>query len=479
MENQDIRVENPMPAASEPFLAATPAEPVSPIRYFNVQQHGFSNGLLQIEKDDYERFIENYQKAEDCETQLAQLANERRQTSELRGTLRRELTEVDTEIAKLEQEMVEARQGADAKKAEVERKQTRLELVRKEMIETLDAHRSDYVLFNGILFLVAAFVFMLADVGISYSVVATNLKMQGWDGVFFSIGLGLLPIALKPLYDRIAEKRLHHDQFMNKKNALPFILVSVLAALVIFACAIAFALLRTNIYSQILQSSEPPLPLSFEEKSAPENGGQASEDANPFKDPYAAVGLVCAGVVFIFGGTICLSIAIPVLYRNNRKRRYTKNEKRELSNIDNLETERAVFCMRMEKAANAITSYEKRKRDIIDQLNGLPSTKDYEGRKVDLYNSLSEAVTKRRIYAYRDAYLRGVARRSLYTSDELRRLAALINEKEEETEDHSENSGGRPGKTRLRPYLAVRRMLNERMRRSSGTSLSEDAIINV
>jgi hypothetical protein len=288
---------------------------------------------------------------------------------------------------------------------------------------------------------------MGADIGISYSIIATNLEMHGLEGLLLAVGIGGLSVAIKPLYDRMAEKRLHHEKHQLQGNKWSFIIVSVLTVVAVICCVGMFAYLRTDILAQTTASTDP---ATFTDGiSVP----QSENPYNPWAAWYTQAGMIAAGLVFIFGGTICMSIAIPVLFRNRKTHSWNRKSTKLQLEIDIAEDAVKPIAIETDMNVVAMHAAEETLGKIRGKIAQLEDPRNLEARRDELQAELAKEKTAQNIASYHDAYERGRA-----SSD---------------AEGSPTTSGPRRRRTE-RPWVEVRRLLAEHRRRQSIVPLVEE-----
>jgi len=443
------------------------------VYYFNVRDHGYTNGLLGVPGEHYLDFIRYYEEAEALEETLAQNGTARKMLTEQRNALQRAEEESRTVLLNKQNEAATAENARRAAEEKVKHLENHKAALDGEHTALMDAHRSDYTLASGLLFLLFGLVFMGADMGISYSVIAQNLGMKGWEGILLAVGLGGLSVMAKPLYDRIAEKRLHHRESRLEGRKAWFFAFGVLGLILIIACVSCFAFLRTEMMVMLNASTDTGV---FDPTAVASAAPETSPESAIFGKWYTQAGMVAAATVFIIGGTICMSIAIPVLFRNSKRIGYRRRSARLGRALDTAHAELTPLQARASTTALEVANAEETLATTREKLEALPSADALEARRSELQASLLQARTQQKLAAYLDAKDRGTARRETLTDAEKLTASVLQSANEGSSE---KSSGGSPERRRVRPFVAVRRMLTERMRRESGTSLATDTTLDI
>jgi hypothetical protein len=201
------------------------------------------------------------------------------------------------------------------------------------IVASLKLKIKDIILENSllalVLMLVAALAFISADFIISYTVVSTQLLLNGGDvndyfygwnpnSLIFALALAAIPFLLKPAYDRLIEQ-----PYKLNKNKNYFNVLIILVALAAFGLLVNTGYVRLKDFEDfntieatnendndggmdLISQSEPQLPSISE---IPNN--------------YIAFVVVVSGVLFALGGAILLGMGLPEL-RKRMKRAWLK-----------------------------------------------------------------------------------------------------------------------------------------------------------
>jgi hypothetical protein len=206
----------------------------------------------------------------------------------------------------------------------------------KAIVASLKVKIKDIILENSllalVLMLVAALAFISADFIISYTVVSTQLYLDGkifgdWkffgfnlnpSTLIFALALAAIPFLLKPAYDRLVEQ-----PYKLNKNKKYFNVLIILVALTALGLLINTGFVRlkdfedfntmqaTNVIVSgggmgLVLPPEPPVPSSSEKP-----------------EYFIAFVVVVSGVLFALGGAILLGMGLPEL-RKRVKRAWLK-----------------------------------------------------------------------------------------------------------------------------------------------------------
>lgn len=279
--------------------------------------HGLLDAQIGLEKTAFQEQSEGGTEYESVNGKVNELEKKQSTASALKDELidlfgRRELTSLwDKQIAE--------------NKAKIE------EL--KDIVASLKLKIKDVILENSllalVLMLVAALAFISADFIISYTVVSTQLYLNGGDvkdyfygwnpnSLIFALALAAIPFLLKPAYDRLIEQ-----PYKLNKNKNYFNVLIILVALTALGLLINTGFVRLKDFEDIntMQATnvivsgggmglglppEPPVPSS----------PKKPEYFIPFV-------VVVSGVLFALGGAILLGMGLPEL-RKRVKRAWLK-----------------------------------------------------------------------------------------------------------------------------------------------------------
>lgn len=203
----------------------------------------------------------------------------------------------------------------------------------KVIVASLKLKIKDIILENSllalILMLVAALAFISADFVISYTVVSTQLLLNGGDvndyfygwnpnSLIFALALAAIPFLLKPAYDRLVEQ-----PYKLNKNKNYFNVLIILVALAALGLLINTGFVRLKDFEDLektYQTSASVTGGGMPIGTTPEPPVPSSPEKPEFFIPFV---VVVSGVLFAFGGAILLGMGLPEL-RKRMKRAWLK-----------------------------------------------------------------------------------------------------------------------------------------------------------
>jgi hypothetical protein len=204
----------------------------------------------------------------------------------------------------------------------------------KDIVASLKLKIKDIILENSVLalvlMLVAAISFISADFIISYTVVSTQLLLNGQifggteilgfnpSSLIFALALAAIPFLLKPAYDRLVEQ-----PYKLNKNKNYFNVLIILVALTALGLLINTGFVRLKDFEDLKKNDQtnaiviggglalgsPPVPPVPSSPEKPEY--------------FIAFVVVVSGVLFALGGAILLGMGLPEL-RKRVKRAWLK-----------------------------------------------------------------------------------------------------------------------------------------------------------
>jgi hypothetical protein len=202
----------------------------------------------------------------------------------------------------------------------------------KVIVASLKLKIKDIILENSllalVLMLVAALAFISADFVISYTVVSTQLYLDGeiFEGYkifgfnpspfIFALALAAIPFLLKPAYDRLVEQ-----PYKLNKNKNYFNVLIILVALAALGLLVNTGFVRLKDFED---------QNKIEEINAIGNGGMDLDPIKPAVTPspekpeyFIPFVVVVSGVLFALGGAILFGMGLPEL-RKRVKRAWLK-----------------------------------------------------------------------------------------------------------------------------------------------------------
>ena len=203
-----------------------------------------------------------------------------------------------------------------------------------DIVASLKLKIKDIILENSllalVLMLVAALAFISADFIISYTVVSTQLLLNGQifggaeilgfnpSALIFSLALAAIPFLLKPAYDRLVEQ-----PYKLNKNKKYFNVLIILVALTALGLLINTGFVRLKDFEDLKKIDQTNASV-FGGGMGLGSPAETPVPSNSEKPEYfIAFVVVVSGVLFALGGAILLGMGLPEL-RKRVKRAWLK-----------------------------------------------------------------------------------------------------------------------------------------------------------
>ena len=437
-------------------------------------QHGYTGGADQVRPDNYEGYLSSQinhewlteriaEKQADARRVDAQLAETRTNRQTMFAALQSHILTIGT-LGKQAERLDNDRQAIDDEQASLQ--------MRRENAAT------DYSLLAGLLFLVAAVSFLAGDLIISHEIVAYALNIRDSNEAWaFAVGLAMVSILLKPVYDRIIEEPYktdpvrHRGRYYRFKIGLALFSVVTLVVLGWFRYeAYRTDQLKAAINKSIknlqlnapLDASGNPVPLTPAVMQQIEKQLQDADALNLdlVNSPVALLSFVLSGVLFALAGAVCLGIALPVLQSfwfrwlqvDSRRWRLRRRRKR--------------LMKQLLPAEQVLLEHLTRQAVLEHDLSLLPSLVTLEANRqalaAEVGSLLQEsrlAQTDSRIASYNDGYARGEAARDAQMDADFEQTQLDLLAQSNGSSTRLSNAGRPIRDRRLRPHQAIRQLI--------------------
>jgi hypothetical protein len=383
---QEISIPMPPPSetTSQPLLNTEPKEiEGSPIVNLFEEaiaknehyQSGFWNGYFGLSKENYEGYLSEKARYESLSDEIS---HHQKELESLENAIEKNQDSFDTLFAELTQIHHALDYQISLKKRrenDLNETNRQIDIYKKES----ESLRNKNSFLGGILFLLAAFVFILGDLVISHEIVAyaLNIKntVEAWS---FAVGLAMVSVLLKPAYDRLIEYPYSQDSTLRSKRVYLIFKILVVIFTIITLCVLGYFRyeayrtdqLKSNINSTIVALQEDEIGQSLK---AVEALTKKSDDLSQslVNSSSGMLAFVLSGVMFAIAGAICLGIAFPILVAYIRIwfqipmkiRKLDKHRQKQLETIEAIEKEIS--------AQMAIEESRKNKLNNLGQLSSL------------------------------------------------------------------------------------------------------------
>lgn len=262
--------------------------------------HGVRDGRKQLDQDSFSAYLDGSVHERALGRELDTLHERRRSLAAEQAEHRERRS--NREVVRIELDHL--RESENRVCARLDELEHDLEVIEDERSATF---KQGSLVYFG-LFLAAAAVFILADVVITREIVADALGLTGRlflgldESWFFAVGLALVPVLLKPGYDRLIE-----DPWWEGRRG-PFTFTIVLAS----AFAVA-TLAVLGIYRSVAHDVRTRLDLVLSDpRLDPAERAAALEglEGSLLGTPWGTWAFILSGILFAIAGAICLGIAL-------------------------------------------------------------------------------------------------------------------------------------------------------------------------
>ncbi len=445
-------------------------------------RHGFTIGVenarKNIEKDEdpYEAYLSSdvhfewlKERISEKKESIAQIGNEISETKNTQKTSFEQLQTYTMNIGTFSRKVAFAQNQVDDIKQNIQNLQNKQQKL-----------ESEYSFFAGFLYLLAGLAFVCGDLIISHEIVAYALNIKGnFESWAFAIGLAMLSILLKPIYERLVEQPyLKESSTKSKKVYLVFqsiLLTFSLMTLLILGFfryeAYKTDKIKDNINRQIenIQSSSEEQSIGLEN-----NKNQSLIDTQIAKQNqltlllvesrWAEFSFVLSGILFAVAGAICLGIALPIMQSFWHKWLQASPK------IKQLDKQMKLAIDNLQLAEEALATQIAQKNILENQLQILPNTQELEQKREeiieeinDLYERLKVADQDRRINTFSDGVEKGKANRAEMTDEEYEELrSSLMKQVGGNQEKEDVNAAYKQFRRKtLSPHQAIRKVIIE------------------
>jgi hypothetical protein len=278
-----------------------------------VYSHGFTNGVYRVEpeKDHFEEFL--------LASTESEKISEQRKRNHVRLLETRQLMALkQSAFERLQDVFIERGKSVEHLSARIHEiddiKQVRQDK-QKHLTEVRNATHAEYAWVPALLFLAAGVVFIVGDISITHQITSWGFDMKGIEGWVFAVGLAFTAFLIKPVVDRLLEKR-----FQKTGQQLTNVYKAVLLIITGLGIVMLFLLGKFRSESQVAATKLGDINYQMQSLSDP-NSAEYIKLAEERKlinedltnNPVGEWGIILSGIIFAIGGALCLSIAFPSL----------------------------------------------------------------------------------------------------------------------------------------------------------------------
>ena len=457
--------------------SSAPSAPDTQMEHsFRSYDHGFTNGLLRIEAQDFETFAEESEKLRFIRHQLYLVESEIQELRDTKATVTSErlsLTRDRLEAAARQQTLTQQLQRAEEKRQNNRAAQAAID-------EEKSTLKPPYGWPPAILYLLAGFVFIAADIAVMHDITRNGLNMAGeYEPWLFAVGLAFVAFLIKPAVDRILEKPYEKEQNVQRNHTV--LVVFAGAALLTLGIMGYFRSEATSIQNQKNGIEEQITAKQLEVEKASNANQDVSGLESQIKGLEAEmqqvetqradslsmrISLVLASMLFAIAGAVCLGISFPAINKLHRSQFVLRNRRRHLV-TGGVPLEELVTDLE-----GKVAQEEQRQQLLVftfQELAALPMVVSHlaelQNRELELRQEFVKCQAARHRSLYRDGKARGEiyelqGKLSYSVTDADRRVAESHN-----MEDLSSAVTGTPEedarRTGKRPYVVLRRLISQ------------------
>jgi hypothetical protein len=403
-------------------------------------EHGYKSGVQNTDPAIYEGYLSSQVHY----NWLTQRIDEKRA----------EIARINTETAQTTERYKKAfdtLQGAVQEVEKADNRVTDLTVQRQKIDEENDRLRkrrqqtqSEYSLLAGLLFFVAGLSFIFGDLIISHEIVAYALNIKNnYEAWAFAVGLAMISILLKPVYDRLIEKP-YTEEYSAKtrtryawfKGALGIFAIITLGILGWFR----YEAYRTDKLKEAINKAvkniqlnatplDPTTAIPPTQQQAIlqkiEQQLQKSDELNLglVNSPWALASFVLSGILFAIAGAVSLGMALPVL--QNFWYRWLQIDPK----LWKLKRQRNKVVVALQVSEKELSDHTMQRNILEKELELLPLISDLKSEKQQLNQNIDKLIeTTRlaqadsRIATFNDGYAKGEAAREAMSAEEFQQL---------------------------------------------------------
>ena len=446
-------------------------------------QHGYANGVESIDKDYYEGYVSSKVNYDwNLEAINERKADLQRIDREIDDTQTRQKTAFDrlqqfSYTASVLQKQIDTHENELATVAQES------ELLRQRRANS----SADYSLLGGFIFVLAGLSFIFGDLIISHEIVAYALNIRdNTDAWAFAVGLAMVSVLLKPVYDRLIERPYANDRPASQRTYGRF--KTILACFAVLTLAVLgwfrYEAYRTDKLKEAinktiknLQNTAPidpqtGLPMALDQPTLQRIERELQNfdalNLDLVNSPWALLSFVLSGVLFAVAGAVCLGIGLPVLQKFWL--RWLQIDPR-LWRLRRRKAKHQKALKPLQKEWADMTSQERIVENELAQLTPIAELRlRREGMEVELrnlVNVIKGIESDYRVAAYNDGVSSGEKTREMMSNDEYNAFknshftTANLALRAKDSADKPLTMGGGKKAPALRPHLAIRKMITD------------------
>ncbi|PMD94674.1 hypothetical protein BWI97_16030 [Siphonobacter sp. BAB-5405] len=246
------------------------------------------------------------QEIQELDTEIRQTRQDQQQTY---GSLQQHLVKIDS----INKDVARQNQSVSETEADI-----------ASLEERYKKAAPKYSLFAGLLYFVAGLSFVAGDLIISHEIVAYALNIRNTtEAWFFAVGLAMVSVLLKPVYDRLIEGPYLQNQEKSQKLYASFkITLAIFSVLTLFVLGwFRYEAYRTDKMKQAITQNIKNLQLQQADQTSASAILQVEKQMQQVDvlnqglvtSPFALASFVLSGVLFAVAGAVCLGVSFPIL----------------------------------------------------------------------------------------------------------------------------------------------------------------------
>ncbi|HMQ87310.1 MAG TPA: hypothetical protein PKB07_06990 [Flavilitoribacter sp.] len=278
-----------------------------------ISKRGFSNGLLRIPQEIFERYIAAYEETKRLGLVISKMEKEADQKD-------KKIKDIEEDRDKLMTEIIQQKQESAHQDTQKARYSGLLQQLQHRLQDIKAQFQNNYPVYGWIgtlLFLGAGFIFIKTDISIINTIAFNGLDMKPAEASIFALGFALLAIILKPLVDRIFEKPYQNGKTYWMHGLLISVGLITISALWIMGAYRNQAFVASKdkeVIESRLEHLNDELNRGLRASPDPEIIDLEKELKRvtaSFSSPLVKWLFISSSILFAIAGAICFSIGVP------------------------------------------------------------------------------------------------------------------------------------------------------------------------
>ncbi|MEQ8705470.1 MAG: hypothetical protein RIC19_16200 [Phaeodactylibacter sp.] len=323
-----------LPSQAHPTETQNGVERVGDTEIIDLYEYGFTNGLLKVDPDFFDLWVEAFDQEKLCNLKLQALIQQKQE-------LKARLSQTEQQRRELEEQAIvndrwaqETERKIAQTSERVAQQQAQEETLEKRIEETTPHYKGASV----VLFITGGLFFLFADVLFSQNVLTNVLDLPGWEAWILAIAVGAMTFAIKPAVDRVFEQPFIKGE--NKRRNHVFLLIVSFFILVALGMLGAYRNQAQYLTEERISQQDKIDAIKYQEsmgndlstddrteiKKWPDKLSDFNKDL--YLDWRVQTGFILISILFALAGAICFSIGLPAgsqLFVRQKHRRQLNN----------------------------------------------------------------------------------------------------------------------------------------------------------